>query len=48
MPIVPAISNAVSDAVGVRIKELPVPPERLYITLKEGRRKGNHLLNIIH
>jgi CO/xanthine dehydrogenase Mo-binding subunit len=28
-PIAPAIANAIYDAVGVRIKELPITPEKV-------------------
>ncbi|MDD5010316.1 MAG: hypothetical protein PHC68_18195, partial [Syntrophorhabdaceae bacterium] len=35
MPTIPAILNAIHDAVGVRIPELPVTAERLYTLMKE-------------
>ncbi len=35
MPTIPAILNAVYDAVGVRIFELPLTPERVYTAIKE-------------
>jgi 4-hydroxybenzoyl-CoA reductase subunit alpha len=35
MPTIPAILNAVYDAVGVRISELPLTPERVYMAIKE-------------
>lgn len=35
MPTIPAILNAIHDAVGVRISELPVTAERLYRAMKE-------------
>lgn len=34
MPTIPAILNAVYDAVGVRIHELPLTPERVYTAIK--------------
>jgi len=34
MPTIPAILNAVYDAVGVRIRELPLTPERVYMAMK--------------
>jgi 4-hydroxybenzoyl-CoA reductase subunit alpha len=37
MPTIPAILNAIYDAVGVRINELPVSSERLYLKLREKR-----------
>ncbi len=36
MPTIPAVLNAVYDAVGVRIKELPVSGERVVMALVEG------------
>jgi 4-hydroxybenzoyl-CoA reductase subunit alpha len=41
MPTIPAILNAVYDAVGVRINELPMTPERVYTAIKEYREKAN-------
>jgi 4-hydroxybenzoyl-CoA reductase subunit alpha len=35
MPTIPAILNAIYDATGVRVKELPVSSERLYVTMKK-------------
>lgn len=34
VPIAPAIANAIYDAVGVRIKELPITPEKLLKAIK--------------
>jgi CO/xanthine dehydrogenase Mo-binding subunit len=34
MPTIPAILNAIYDATGVRINELPVTSERLFMTIK--------------
>jgi len=34
MPTIPAILNAVYDAIGVKISELPLTPERVYMALK--------------
>ena len=39
MPTIPAILNAVSDAVGVRISELPLTPERVYMAIKDGEER---------
>jgi 4-hydroxybenzoyl-CoA reductase subunit alpha len=36
MPTIPAILNAVSDAVGVRINELPLSPERVLRAIRGG------------
>ncbi len=41
MPTIPAILNAVYDATGVRIWELPLTPERVYRALKEKEEKGH-------
>ena len=35
MPTIPAILNAIYDATGVRVNELPVTSERLFMTLKK-------------
>jgi len=35
MPTIPAILNAIYDATGVRINELPVTPERLYMAMRK-------------
>jgi nicotinate dehydrogenase medium molybdopterin subunit len=36
-PTAPAIANAIYDAVGVRIKELPITPDKVLKALKEKR-----------
>ncbi|MEE9551122.1 MAG: molybdopterin cofactor-binding domain-containing protein, partial [Candidatus Binatia bacterium] len=40
IPVAPAIANAVFDAVGVRIKELPVTAEKIFLALEEAKRKA--------
>ena len=35
VPTAPAISNAIYDAVGIRINDLPITPEKLLKALKE-------------
>jgi 4-hydroxybenzoyl-CoA reductase alpha subunit len=40
MPTIPAILNAVYDAVKVRIHELPLTPERVYFAIQEYRKKN--------
>ena len=39
MPTIPAILNAVYDATGVYIQELPLTPERVYRAIKEKEKK---------
>jgi CO/xanthine dehydrogenase Mo-binding subunit len=39
--VAPAIANAVYDAVGVRIKDLPITAEKVYSALKTLRREGD-------
>jgi 4-hydroxybenzoyl-CoA reductase subunit alpha len=39
MPTIPAILNAVSDAIGVQIQELPLTPERVYQAIQEAKAK---------
>ena len=38
VPIAPAVANAIYDAVGVRIKDLPITAEKLLKAMKEGNR----------
>jgi CO/xanthine dehydrogenase Mo-binding subunit len=40
--IAPALANAISKAVGVRIKELPITPEKVLESLKQ-KRKEKHV-----
>jgi 4-hydroxybenzoyl-CoA reductase subunit alpha len=39
MPVIPAILNAVYDAIGERIYELPMSSERIYMALNRKDRK---------
>lgn len=39
MPTIPAILNAVYDAVGVRVFELPLTPERIYMAIQDYRQR---------
>lgn len=39
MPTIPAILNAIYDATGVRVRELPVTSERLFMAMKEKNKK---------
>jgi 4-hydroxybenzoyl-CoA reductase subunit alpha len=40
MPTIPALLNAVYDAIGERVYELPLTPERVYMALKRKRPKN--------
>ena len=40
IPVAPAIANAVFDAVGVRIKDLPIKAEKIYLALEEAKAKA--------
>lgn len=35
MPTAPAIANAIQDAVGIKIRELPITSEKIYFALQE-------------
>jgi 4-hydroxybenzoyl-CoA reductase subunit alpha len=37
----PALTNAIADAVGVRFNDLPVTPDRVFAVLEKRRRAGN-------
>ena len=39
LPILPAVCNAIYDAIGVRIDELPVTPDRLYNKIEKACKK---------
>ncbi len=39
MPTIPAILNAVADATGVQVPELPLTPERVLMTIKAAEKK---------
>ena len=41
VPTAPAIANAIYDAVGVRIKDLPITPEKVLAALKEKTSRNN-------
>jgi hypothetical protein len=41
LPIMPAVANAVFDAVGVRVDEVPITPEKVYRALK-AKAKGQN------
>ena len=35
LPVIGAIANAVSDAIGVRVRELPITPDRIRALIRE-------------
>ena len=37
----PALTNAIADAIGVRFNALPVTPDRVFAALEKRRRAGN-------
>jgi CO/xanthine dehydrogenase Mo-binding subunit len=39
-PVAPAIANAVADACGVRILDLPITAEKIYFALKAGKQRS--------
>jgi CO/xanthine dehydrogenase Mo-binding subunit len=39
VPSAPAIANAIYDAIGVRIRELPMTPERVLKAIKEKEKR---------
>ena len=39
-PTIPAITNAIYDAIGIRFTELPITPEKVLKALKEKKEKG--------
>jgi CO/xanthine dehydrogenase Mo-binding subunit len=39
MPTIPAVLNAIYDATGVRIYELPLTPERIYNALQQAKKE---------
>ncbi|HKA33068.1 MAG TPA: xanthine dehydrogenase family protein molybdopterin-binding subunit [Candidatus Binatia bacterium] len=40
IPVAPAIANAIFDAVGVRVKDLPIKAEKIFLALEEKRDQG--------
>jgi 4-hydroxybenzoyl-CoA reductase subunit alpha len=40
LPVAPAVANAIHDAVGVRLKELPMTPDRVLSAIPSGPRRG--------
>jgi CO/xanthine dehydrogenase Mo-binding subunit len=42
IPTIPAIMNAIYDAVGVRITSLPATPEKVLEAIREPERAARH------
>ena len=40
-PPIPAIANAITDAIGVRITEIPITPEKILRALEDTRESGS-------
>ncbi|MGH7824801.1 MAG: hypothetical protein ACREQ7_06455 [Candidatus Binatia bacterium] len=40
-PVAAAVANAIEDAVGVRIRDLPITAENIYTAVRENRRKDS-------
>jgi xanthine dehydrogenase molybdenum-binding subunit len=40
VPTAPAIANAIYDAIGVRINDLPITPEKIRAALKQKKQKA--------
>ena len=36
-PVPPAVANAIADAIGVRVFEMPITPERIWRALEAAR-----------
>ena len=36
-PVAPAVANAIADAIGVRVFEMPITPERIWRALEAAR-----------
>ena len=34
-PVAPAIATAIEDAIGVRIRDLPITAEKIYVALRD-------------
>src|SRR5437016_4747363 len=43
VPVAAAIANAIKDAIGVRMTQLPMTPERVFASLREGRLEETEL-----
>ena len=41
LPVIPAVANAVADALGVRIDEIPITPEKVLAALADRRKGGS-------
>jgi CO/xanthine dehydrogenase Mo-binding subunit len=41
IPVAPAIANAIFHATGIRLTEIPVTAEKLYLAMKKGKKLSN-------
>jgi CO/xanthine dehydrogenase Mo-binding subunit len=41
IPVAPAVASAIARATGVRIRDLPLTPERVWRALRDARRAGD-------
>ena len=44
LAVAPAVANAIADAIGVRIRELPLTPERVWRAIREAEQERNQNL----
>jgi 4-hydroxybenzoyl-CoA reductase subunit alpha len=40
LPVIPAVANAIHDALGIRVDEVPITPDKIIMALRDARRDG--------
>ncbi len=40
LPVIPAVANAVHDALGIRVDEVPITPDKIIVALRDASRGG--------